>query len=443
MVRAPLHSRCRFLLVISVDAMPVQGLSRRAAWAEGQPISDLMATALANPQLISLAAGFVDQQTLPVGPTHAAIEALVATPERARRALQYGITPGYAPLRERLIEQLELPPGLPAPSVEQVVITAGSNQLLHLVCESLLDPGDIVLCAAPTYLVFLGTLGNLGCRSYGVATDRQGMIPEALVEALERLEHDGELSRVKAIYLVPYFDNPQGVSMPQHRREAVVEIAKRWSRRNHHLHVIEDAAYRLLRYEGDDIPSMWTVDEEHDTVVVAGTFSKTFSPGLRVGWGILPEHLVRPVCNQKGNIDFGSPNFNQFIMAEVLDQGLFMPHVEYLRKAYSRKLECMLAAAEREFAPLPGVEWVRPQGGLYVWVTLPEEIETGPSGTLQDVAMEEGVLYVPGQYCFPLEGEPAHANTMRLSFGVPTCENIEKGMAALARAIRRVMDGGA
>ncbi len=420
--------------------MPAQSLSRRAAWAEGQPISDLMATALANPQLISLAAGFVDQQTLPVEATQRAVEALTREPERGRRALQYGITPGYAPLRERLIEQLELPAGVAPPSVQQVVITAGSNQLLHLVCESLLDPGDIVLCAAPTYLVFLGTLGNLGCRSYGVTTDRQGMIPEALVDALERLEHEGELPRVKAIYLVPYFDNPQGVSMPRERREAVVEIAKKWSRRHHHIHVIEDAAYRLLRYQGDDIPSMWTADEEHDTVIVAGTFSKTFSPGLRVGWGVLPPHLVTPVCNQKGNIDFGSPNFNQFIMAEVLDQGLFLPHVEYLREAYRTKLECMLAAAEREFATLPGVEWVRPEGGLYVWVTLPDEIATGPGGALQEIAMEEGVLYVPGQYCFPLEGEPAQANTMRLSFGVPTCENIEKGMALLARAIRRVMD---
>lgn len=420
--------------------MPAQSLSRRAAWAEGQPISDLMATALANPQLISLAAGFVDQQTLPVEATQRAVEALTREAERGRRALQYGITPGYAPLRERLIEQLELPAGVAPPSVQQVVITAGSNQLLHLVCESLLDPGDIVLCAAPTYLVFLGTLGNLGCRSYGVTTDRQGMIPEALVEALERLEHEGELPRVKAIYLVPYFDNPQGVSMPRRRREAVVEIAKKWSHRHHHIHVIEDAAYRLLRYQGDDIPSMWTADEEHDTVIVAGTFSKTFSPGLRVGWGVLPPHLVTPVCNQKGNIDFGSPNFNQFIMAEVLDQGLFLPHVEYLREAYRTKLECMLAAAEREFASLPGVEWVRPEGGLYVWVTLPDEIATGPSGPLQEIAMEEGVLYVPGQYCFPLEGEPAQANTMRLSFGVPTCDNIEKGMALLARAIRRVMD---
>ncbi len=419
--------------------MPTQGLSQRAAWAEGQPISELMETALANPHLVSLAAGFVDQATLPVEPTRAAVEALVRAPERARQGLQYGITPGYGPLRETLIDQLELPTGTSRPPIDQVVVTAGSNQLLHLVCESLLDPGDIVLCAAPTYLVFLGTLGNLGCRSYGVQTDQQGMIPEALVETLGKLEREGELPRVKAIYVVPYFDNPQGVSMPLERREAVVEIAKQWSR-SHHIHVIEDAAYRLLRYHGDDIASMWTVDDEHDTVIVAGTFSKTFSPGLRIGWGVLPAHLVTPVCNQKGNIDFGSPNFNQFIMAEVMNQGLFMPHVEYLRDAYRVKLECMLAAAQREFSSLPGVEWVHPEGGLYVWVSLPDEISTGPAGRLQQVAMEEGVLYVPGQYCFPLEGEPVQPNTMRLSFGVPTCENIDKGMAALARAIRRVMD---
>ena len=415
------------------------GLSHRAGWAEGQPISQLMAQALANPQLISLAAGFVDQQTLPTGPPQAALDALWQDTREARQALQYGTTPGYPPLREALLEQLELPLGFPSPSVEQVVVTAGSNQLLHLVCESLLDPGDAVLCSAPTYLVFLGTLGNLGARSIGVATDEQGMIPEALEEMLAHFDRTGELPRVKAIYLVPYFDNPQGVTMPLDRRAAIVESACRWSK-HHQIHVIEDAAYRLLRYEGEDVPSTWTVDETHERVVVAGTFSKTFAPGIRIGWGVLPEHLVGPVCHQKGNIDFGSPNFGQHLMAKVVELGLFGPHVEFIRAEYERKRQAMLAAIEREFAAIDGVHWVRPEGGLYVWVELPEEIPTGPGTRLEQAAIDEGVLYVPGQYCFPEEGEPIRANTMRLSFGVPTVENIGRGISALARAIRRTMD---
>ena len=419
--------------------MLAYGFSQRAAWAQGQPISQLMAEALARPDLISLAAGFVDQATLPISPMKTAINSLMADPTRASSALQYGTTIGHAELRQSMIDQLELSPDAPRPDSDQVIITAGSNQFLHLVCESLLDPGDIVLCAAPTYLVFLGTLGNLGARSIGVYADDEGIVPDALTQTLADLERDGELARVKAIYVVPYFDNPRGVSMPLERRVEVVEIAKRWSH-HHTIQVIEDAAYRLLRYEGEDIPSLWTVDDSHDTVIVAGTFSKSFSPGLRIGWGVLPRHLIAPVSDLKGNIDFGSPNFSQHVMNEILTQGLFSDHVEYLRVKYREKLQCMILAAEREFAKFTSVTWEIPKGGLYVWVKLPESCPAGPEGALQRAAIEQGVIYVPGEYCFPAEGEPVQHNTMRLSFGVPSTEEIDRGMAALARAIETVAE---
>lgn len=416
-------------------------LSQRAAWAEGQPISDLMAQALANPDLISLAAGFVDQETLPVDATRQAVDALLTDLPDAQAALQYGTTPGYLPLREALREQFLASNPVPHPvSTRQVVVTAGSNQLLHLVAETLLNPGDIVLCAAPTYLVFLGTLNNLGARSLGVTSDQQGMIPEALEDTLRGLEKTGDLARVKAIYLVPYFDNPSGATMTAERRAEVVRLAKRWSR-GHRIHVISDCAYRELKYTGEDEPSVRCFDEEGDTVIVAGTFSKSFSPGIRVGWGILPEDLVDPVCNQKGNIDFGSPNFSQHLMAKVLELGLFEPHVERLRVEYHRKLRCMLEAADEFLGPLSGVHWAAPSGGLYVWVHLPESVRTGPQGRLFDVAIGEGVLYVPGQFCYPREGEPVRANTMRLSFGVQSCSRIRAGLESLARAIAIVQRG--
>ncbi len=411
--------------------------SQRAQWASGQPISELMSRALASPDLISLAAGFVDQQTLPVEPTRQAIDALFS--EDGFAALQYGTTPGFPPLREALLSHIIEQDGVSDDrlSINQVVVTAGSNQLLHLVCESLLDPGDIVVCAAPTYLVFLGTLKNVGARSVGVAADQDGIIPESLDETLSHLDRAGELPLVKAIYLVPYFDNPRGTSLPLERRAAIVEIAKRWSDRTK-IHVIADAAYRALRYESDDIPSTRVFDEEGDTVIVAGTFSKSYSPGIRVGWGVLPPHLIAPVCEQKGNIDFGSPNFSQHMMAKVLQLELLMPHVRTIRDSYRRKRDAMLAAADEFLAPIPGVTWTRPTGGLYVWAELPAEIDTGPEGPLFDLAIAEGMLYVPGQYTFPTEGEPVRKNTMRLSFGVPSCEEIREGIAALARAIRRV-----
>lgn len=416
--------------------------SQRASWAEGQPISMLMSRALANPELISLAAGFVDQATLPVAETHSALLSLFADVDAARVALQYGTTPGYPPLREMLLQMTlgsqSAADDFPQFDAEHVVVTAGSNQLLHLVLESIANPGDIVLCAAPTYLVVLGTIANLGARSVGVAIDEQGMIPEALEESLRAIDRAGELPRVRAIYLIPYFDNPCGVTMPLDRVARVIEIARTWSR-HHRIYVLADEAYRELRYSGDDIPSALTLDAERNTVIAAGTFSKSFSPGIRVGWGVLPDELVSPVCSQKGNIDFGSPNFSQHLMWHVLDSGRFASHVLAVRNGYRLKLKATLEAAKRHLKGIDAVRWRVPRGGLYLWVELPDGIDAGPNGQLFDAAIAEGVLYVPGQYCYPGEGEPVRLNTVRLSFGVQSSDRIGLGIEALGRALRRVL----
>jgi 2-aminoadipate transaminase len=267
------------------------------------------------------------------------------------------------------------------------------------------------------------------------------MVPEALDCSLQQLREQGELHRVKAIYLVPYYDNPCSITMPLERRAQIVETAKRWSD-GHPIHVIADEAYRDLRYAGDDVSSTLAVDDEADTVIATGTFSKSFSPGIRIGWGVLPRHLIAPVCSQKGNIDFGSPNFNQHVMTEILTRGLLEPHLARIRQSYREKLLAMLAALHEQFGSFPGVRWVQPTGGLYVWVQLPADIATGPDGSLFDTALREGVLYVPGEYCYPALGEPIQPNTMRLSFGVQTPEKIRQGVAALARAVRQVRAGG-
>jgi 2-aminoadipate transaminase len=153
---------------------------------------------------------------------------------------------------------------------------------------------------------------------------------------------------------------------------------------------------------------------------------------------LLPKHLVGPVNDQKGNVDFGSPNFNQHLMANVLSRGLFDPHVQRIRDGYRKKLTAMLEAANTYLAPLADVRWDEPQGGLYVWLTLPDQVDTGMDGPLFDVAINEGVLYVPGSYCFPMEGEPVRHNTIRLSFGVQSCAKIAEGVEKLARAIAQV-----
>ena len=403
-----------------------------------------MHAALARPELISLAAGFVDQQSLPVEAVGEAMQKLMADRSAALAALQYGTNAGYAPLRERLLDMFRAADGHPATeddlTVDQFVLTAGSNQLLHLVCETILDPGDIVLCASPTYFVFLGALRNLGLRSVGVATDTEGVVPESLDETLRRYDEAGQLHRVKALYLTTYFDNPSSVTLALERRPQIVEIVRRWSKPARPIYIIEDTAYRELRYAGDDVPTLRSFDPSGETVIVAQTFSKSFSPGVRVGWGILPPALVGPLCDQKGNIDFGSPNLNQHLMFTVLEEGLYEPHVERLRQSYRTKLEAMLEAADAYLAPLPGVQWMRPEGGLYVWLRLPEEVDAGVDGALFQRAMDRGVLYVPGEYCYPSEGVEVAKNTIRLSFGVQPPERIREGVKHLADAVADVLD---
>ena len=424
--------------------MPIEsGLSRRAHWAGGEPIANvLMAKTLAHPELVSLAAGFVDHDTLPVEPTRQALDRIWSDPRKARTALQYGTTIGYPPLREAVLDRLLEADGRGRAemnlSADQVVVTAGSNQLLYLVGDSLLDPGDVVICGAPSYFVILGTLGNLGARTVGVEIDEHGLIPEAIEDELARLEAAGELGRVKLIYVCTYYDNPSGVTVPAERRAALVRTARRWSRHGK-IFVIEDTAYRELRYYSDDIPSLRSFDPEGDTVIQAGSFSKSFSPGVRVGWGMLPRRLLEPVLSGKGNFDFGSPNFNQLLMATVLEMGLFDPHVEKLRVTYRRKIDAILEAADEFLAPIGGIRWVRPTGGHYVWLRLPEAIDTGVAGRLFDLAAAEGVLYVPGEFCYPQEGRSVPKNMLRLSFAFPSCESIRKGVEALSRAIRQVM----
>jgi 2-aminoadipate transaminase len=419
--------------------LPVR-LSQRAQRSGGEPIANLlMAKALAHPELVSLAAGFVDHQTLPVAATQQALEALWNDPTRARAALQYGTTIGHPPLREAIVDRMRAADGEPAGpvqlSADQVVVTAGSNQLLFLVADVLLDPGDIVLCGAPSYYVFLGTLANVGAQAVGVEVDQYGVVPEAIEAELRRRHAAGELSRVKAIYVTTYFDNPTGISLSLDRRAALVEIARRWSREAR-IYVIEDAAYRELRYYGPDVPSLRAFDPDGETVIHAGTFSKSFSPGIRVGWGVLPKALLGPVLAEKGNIDFGSPNFNQALMARVLTSGLFDAHVERLCDAYRHKLDAVLAAADELLTPLGPVEWVRPAGGLYLWLRLPETVDTGVSGPLFARAIDEGVLYVPGDCCY---GDDAPRHLLRLSFSSPTPADIRRGVAALARALRQVL----
>lgn len=422
---------------------PALRLSQRRQWASEQAISFLMQQGVENPEVISLAAGLVDQQTLPAEETRTALQTLLADDERAKQILQYGTTAGAEPLRQQLVRQLarleSCETGQLGIDADRVIVTTGSQQLLSLVADVLLDPGDICLVAAPTYFVFLGTLTGLGARSISVATDEDGMQPDALEAELSRLEAAGELDRVKLIYLVSYYDNPSGISLAADRRQSVVEIARRWSK-NHRLFVLEDAAYRELRYDGPSLPSIWSFDTDRESVILAQTFSKSFSPGLRVGYGVVPQELVGPICDRKGNEDFGSANFNQHLIATVIQQGLYETHVAKLCDSYRVKRDCTLAAADKHFSDIPETSWVHPHGGLYVWMTVPASIDTGFNGPLFHQATKvEKVMYVPGELFYAAEPNPPPKNQMRLSYGVQTLEGIEEGMERLSNAVRAVL----
>lgn len=413
--------------------------SRRSELTGGDPpISVLMGQALARPELISLAAGFVDADSLPAELVRAATERVLSNRSLAKIALQYGATAGYAPLREvvtsRLAKADQVAPDDP---VSRTLCTAGSNQLLQLVVEALLDEGDVVICAAPTYLVFLGTIAAVGGVSWSVTSDEKGIIPAALEETLEEFRVRGELERVKAIYSVSYFDNPQGTSISPERRNEIMELAQRYSTHSK-IYVIDDLAYRDLRYDGDDAPSFAALDPQGERTIVAGTFSKSFAPGVRVGWGMMPKELATCIERIKGNIDFGSPHFNQVMMHDLLTSGAHDQQTQALCQVYRNKRDAMLAALTQAFANDSEVSWVRPDGGLYVWLTLPSHVDAGPAGRLLNEAINEGVLYVPGQYTFAASGAPIRNNTIRLSFGVQSPERIQEGIAGLARAVDRV-----
>lgn len=425
--------------------VPPPRLSAAARRTGDSPISELMARALAAPDLISLAAGFVDQESLPGAATSQAISRVLADETEGRRALQYGTTRGDRRLRQRLVDRLVLSGDLSADRADDVlhrtIVTAGSQQLLYLVTETLIDPGDIVLVESPTYFVFLGVLEAFGARVIGVETDDQGMRIDALEATLARLETSGELDRVKFIYSISEHANPTGLSLAPDRRPALVETARRWSR-NHAIYVVEDAAYRGLTYEGAEPPSVWSHDRDGEFVIHARTFSKTYSPGLKTGWGVLPESLLGPILNAKGNHDFGSPHFNQQVLDALLADGSVDRQIATLQTLYRGKRDAMLIALEESLGGLrgEGVSWTHPRGGLYVWLTLPEGLDTGRESDFFTKCLEHGVLYVPGALAYPGEPEPPPGNHARLSFGVAGKHAIAEGVRRLAAAVTDCLD---
>jgi 2-aminoadipate transaminase len=417
--------------------------SSKAGRTRPQPVTPLMAAALGRKDLISLAVGFVDSETLPAKEVRGALDAVLAGPS-ARASLQYGTTQGLAELRKSMVDHIarldQRSPEHHPLSPENVVITTGSQQGLYILADILIDPGDIVITAAPSYFVYTAALASFGAEIYSVGMDESGMRIDLLERTLTDLQEQGRLDCVKMIYVTTYYQNPTGLSLAVDRRPRIVEVAERFSR-SHRILVLEDAAYRELRYDGPETPSILSFDPTGQWVAMAASFSKSLSPGMKTGCLLLPEGLLEAVMLQKGNHDFGSPNLLQYTLAEMLRTGAYESHVQRLRTTYRGKRDTMLAALRQGLAGVPGVRWTEPGGGLYVWLTLPECLDAGAQGRLFNACLERDVLYVPGEYCFTARPDGAvPSNTMRLSYGLPDLQDIREGVRRLAEVIRAQME---
>ena len=415
-------------------------LSTRALQTHDQPISYFMQQAVENPNLISLAAGLVDAASLPAAEVQAVMDEVLGETSAAQAALQYGTTHGYGPLREKILALAMSLDGIKASDVsvsaDDVVVTTGSQQLLYMLGELLLDPGDIVITEAPSYFVYHGTLTSLGVRTLQVPMDDEGMDTAALEALLVRLEKSGELERVKLIYTVDYFQNPSGLTLSLPRRRHLMDLARRFSKKQR-IFILEDAAYRELRFEGQDVPSLKSLDKDNAHVILAMTFSKPMAPGLKTGYGIMPSELVDPLLRFKGNHDFGSSNLTQHVLERLLDNGTYQRHVAKLREVYRAKRDTVLDALAVEFAGMDGMKWTHPEGGMYVWLTTP--IDMGLDSRFMKEALKAGVLYVPGQFCYVGGDGEVPKNEARLCYGVATEDQLREAVRRLGRATRAAL----
>jgi 2-aminoadipate transaminase len=417
-------------------------LSRLGQRTQEPPISWLMGLALSRPNLISLAAGFTDNESLPVGFTREIVHELMRHGRHGQPALQYGPTPGDPELRAltadrlwRLDREAGARGARSRYAADRTIITNGSQQLLYILTEALCDPGDIVLVEDPTYFVYLGIAQSHGVQCRGLPLEPDGIDLERLEATLKRLKRSGELRRLKFLYLVSYFQNPSCLTTSLAKKKAALELLGRYEKAaGHPLYLLEDGAYRELRFEGADTPSALSLKGAEDRVLYTGTYSKPFATGIRAGYGVLPADLLSVVSRIKGNHDFGTANLVQQVLRRALRSGRYERHLGTLSARYAHKAEVMRDAMRRHFPH--SITWPETRGGLYFWVNVPGA-ETGLESRLFRTALDAGVFYVPGGLCYAEDAaRPRPQHEMRISFGAASLGNIRTGVKRLGAALR-------
>ncbi len=369
------------------------------------------------PEIISFAGGLPAPDTFPVEVLTDIVAKVLK--DQGASALQYGLTEGDINLRQE-IKKWVATDGIDT-TIEELVITNGSQQGLDLTCRVLLNPGDTVVVELPSYLGGLQTFRASQARIEGVLQDDGGMRMDLLEEKLRELSHEG--IRPKFIYVVPDFQNPSGVTMDNQRRERLLELARQFD-----TLVLEDTPYRQLRFSGESPKPLYSMDDD-GRVITLNTFSKLFCPGFRLAWLIAPPALAEKIVIAKQSTDLCTPPFNQAVMAQYMAEGRLGPQVESIKKEYKEKGELMLKLLDEHMPE--GIRWTRPEGGLFLWVMLKQGMDS--LEMLEKYAIPRKVAYVIGSafYC-----DSSGANTMRLNFSFPTLEQIREGVPRLAQAIR-------
>jgi len=365
--------------------------------------------------VISLAGGMPDPVTFPVEELKK-ITAQILTRDSAQ-ALQYSSTEGLLKLREFLFRWLNL--DSKKFGINNIVITSGSQQGLDLVSKALLDPEDIVIVELPSYLAALNAFRSYGAEMIGIPMDVEGMQMELLEDTLERLKNKSK--KVKFIYTISNFQNPAGVTMSLSRRKKILDIAQ-----NYNLFILEDNPYDKLRFEGESLPPIFSLDYE-GRVINLGTFSKILCPGLRLAWISGNKEVIEKIVILKQATDLCTPILNQLIASEYCSQGYIDKNIESNILIYKKKRDVMLQSLEKYFPA--EASWTKPEGGFFVFVTLPEYFDTDE---MLSEAVKEKVAYVSGS-SFYANGKGK--NTMRLSFCYPCEEDILEGIKRLGKVI--------
>ncbi|CAN5757281.1 PLP-dependent aminotransferase family protein [soil metagenome] len=383
---------------------------------------DLMAT-LSRPGIISLAGGFPDTRAFGEETFRELSQGIAPD---AAQALQYGPTAGLESIKDVIVEVMDAE-GTPARQ-EDVFVTTGAQQGLDLVAKVFLDEGDAVLCEGPTYAGALNAFAAYRPKIAHAPMDRAGIIPVAARETLMRARKQGV--HVKFIYTVPNFQNPTGVTMVAERRRELLELAREFD-----LIIVEDNPYGMLRFEGEPLPSLAALEQEEgdvDRVVYLGTFSKIFAPGVRLGWVHAQPGILHKINVGKQGADLCSSNLSQMMISSYFRNADWRAYVKRLTGMYRERRDAMLDSLA-EFMPRE-VHWTHPEGGLFVWATLPSYLDTT---AMLPRAIAKNVAYVPGEGFY---AGGAGKNHMRLNFSFVEPEKIRRGVEILAETTRERME---